>query len=104
MDLELYSFAHKAWIGGAAKCELNKAMAAPVKFQLHPVGTAIARYVGNKKVHRAQLCLYKARKALEVALRKERGIAKGYAKIKAEIAGDHFRPKIIGTWRGARVA
>jgi len=79
-------------------------MAAPVKLQLHPVGTAMAKYVGNKKVHRAQLCLSKARKALEVALRKERGIAKEYATIKAEIAGGHFRPKIIGTWRGARVA
>lgn len=79
-------------------------MAAPVKFQLHPVGTAIAKDVGNKKVHRAQLCLSKARKPLEVALRPERGIAKEYATIKAEIAGGHFRPKIIGTWRGARVA
>jgi hypothetical protein len=62
----------------------------------------------NKKIHRkSQLCLSKARKArkaLEVALRNGLGIAERYAEVKAEIAGDHFRPKIIGTWRGARVA
>ena len=54
-------------------------------------------YVGNKKFHRTQLCLFKVRKVLEVALKNGRGIAERYAKIKTEIAGGHFRPKIIGT-------
>jgi len=60
--------------------------------------------MANKKIHRTQLCLSTACKALEEALKHGLGIAERYAEVKAEIAGDHFRPKIIGTWRGARVA
>lgn len=97
MDLELYSVAHGAWIGGVAKCDLHKTRAAPVKFKLPLVGIAIVEYVGNKKFHRTQLCLFKVRKVLEVVLNNGRGIAEKYAKIKTEIAGGHFRPKIIGT-------
>lgn len=97
MDLKLYSVAHGTWISGGAKCDLHKARAAPVKFQLPLVGIAIVKYVGNRKFRRTQLCLSKSRKALEVALKNGRGIAERYAKIKTEIAGGHFRPKIIGT-------
>ena len=105
MDLDIYFLAHRAWIDGAATCAINMARDAPVKFQLAPAGKAIAQKMANKKIQcKAQLCLSIACKALEVALRNGLGIAERYVEIKAEIAGGHFRPKIIGTWRGARVA